>query len=34
MTWVTGTVLYIIIWWTVLFTMLPIGEADKQALAA
>ena len=25
MTWVTGLVLYIIIWWTVLFTMLPIG---------
>ncbi len=25
MTLVTGIVLYIIIWWTVLFTMLPIG---------
>ncbi len=25
MTWVTGFVLYVIVWWTVLFTMLPIG---------
>jgi len=30
MTWVTGIVLYIIIWWTVLFTMLPIGVRVPQ----
>jgi len=24
-TWVTGTVLYIVIWWLVLFTVLPWG---------
>jgi predicted secreted protein len=30
MTLVTGIVLYIIIWWTVLFTMLPIGVRVPQ----
>ncbi|MFY7961126.1 MAG: DUF1467 family protein [Elsteraceae bacterium] len=30
MTWVTGIVLYIMIWWTVLFTMLPIGVRVPQ----
>jgi predicted secreted protein len=34
MTWVSGVVLYVIIWWTVLFAVLPIGvrpaaDADK-----
>lgn len=25
MTWFTGVVLYVLIWWTVLFAILPIG---------
>ena len=25
MTWLNGVVLYLLIWWTVLFAMLPIG---------
>lgn len=25
MTWVTGVVLYVLIWWTALFAVLPIG---------
>jgi predicted secreted protein len=35
MTWFTGLVLYVLIWWTVLFAVLPIGtrpvvDADEQ----
>ena len=35
MNWFTGLVLYVLIWWTVLFAVLPIGtrpveEADQQ----
>ena len=35
MNWFTGVVLYVLIWWTVLFAVLPIGtrpssEADQQ----
>ena len=36
MSWFTGAVLYILIWWTVLFAVLPIGthpveQADRQS---
>ncbi len=36
MNWFTGFVLYVLIWWTVLFAVLPIGtrpvaEADEQS---
>ncbi len=35
MTWFTGCVLYVLIWWTVLFAVLPLGvrpvpEADER----
>lgn len=34
MNWITGVVLYVLIWWTVLFAVLPVGvkaspEADE-----
>lgn len=36
MSWFTGTVVYILVWWTALFMVLPIGarpeaEADPEA---
>ena len=38
MNWFTGVVLYVLIWWTVLFAVLPIGtrpvdDADSERLA-
>ncbi|WP_102958290.1 DUF1467 family protein [Mangrovicella endophytica] len=33
MTWITGLAIYFIIWWTVLFAILPIGmrsQADEE----
>ena len=34
MGWVTGFVVYALIWWTVLFTVLPVGTRPVDAEAA
>lgn len=34
MSWYSGLAIYLIIWWVVLFTLLPLGRGSNDALSA